>query len=76
MAIELIELTLATPTIHEQMFYQFAKKAHYFYYIKLRLATCMPSKCDKNDLELLGKQGKHYRISYLSASIDREFRAG
>lgn len=40
------------------MFYQMAKKAQYYYYIKLRLATCMPSKCENNDLELLGKQGK------------------
>lgn len=43
---------------NNQMFSHLAKKAHYFYYTKLRLATCMPSKCEKNDLELLGKQGE------------------
>lgn len=42
------------------MFHELARKAHYFYYTKLRLATCLPSKCDKSDLELLGGQSKYW----------------
>jgi len=45
--------------MNNQMFYKLAKKAQYFYYTKLRLATCMPSRCEKSDLEQLGKQGMY-----------------
>lgn len=41
-----------------QVFNTLAKKAQYYYYTKLRFSTCMPTKCDKNDIELLGMQGK------------------
>lgn len=47
--------------INNQMFNMLAKKAQYFYYVKLRLATCMPSKCSQRDLESIGERGKWRR---------------
>lgn len=41
------------------MFHGLAKKAQYFYYTKLRLATCMPSKCTPADMDLIGEQSKY-----------------
>lgn len=54
-----------------QMFRGFAKKVQYFYYTKMRLATCMPSKCAKSDLDLIGEQSKYQLLSLfcLLASI-------
>lgn len=40
------------------MFNHLAKKAQYFYYTKLRLAACMPTKCENSDLEKLAKEGE------------------
>lgn len=53
-----IELSSILELIDFQLFNHFAKKAQYFYYTKLRLGTCMPTKCSKSDVELLAKTGE------------------
>lgn len=54
------------------MFHGIAKKAHYFFYTRLHLATCLPSKCDQADLDAIGQQSKYpraLRFSWLSLAF-------
>ncbi|KAG9510743.1 Nose resistant to fluoxetine protein 6, partial [Fragariocoptes setiger] len=41
---------LANFTSNDEILYQLAMKAQYFYYAKLRTAICMPSKCSLEDI--------------------------
>jgi len=42
-------------TLHTGIMIEFARKAHFFYYLKLRIGSCWPTKCSRQDIQNISR---------------------
>lgn len=55
--------------IHRKALVDLAKRAQYFYYVKFRLGTCLPSKCSLADVQKLANVGEYFHEAIFASII-------